>query len=575
MDQELPERPYTRSVTVNAINPNTITVCRTRLTVVMISFIFAFSIITFRLLDVALLSGRVTVSEGIIEEKPTKISRSEIVDRNGRLLAINLKTASLYANPQKMLDIGAAMQDLKTIFPELDYKKIRQRIEQPGKQFVWVKRHLTPKMQYQANALGIPGLYFIDEEKRVYTQNNIFSHVLGYVNVDGEGLSGIEKSYNDEINYYPDLTPNKEPFKVSLDVRVQSAVYNALGKKMEEHRALGASALVMDVKNSEVLAAVSLPDFDPHNPNAASDAAKFNRAFLGVYEMGSTFKTFTVAMGLESGKIQLKDYYDVTNPIQVANFTIRDYHPKKGKLTVPEIFINSSNIGMAKMAQDIGINMQRSFLQRLGLLESLDVNLYEKSMPLFPEKWGKVRNMTVSYGHGIAVTPVHLAKATAAIVNGGILYPASLVPTGGLQVGRRVISEENSHKIAQLMRLAVTDGTGSRADVDGYMVGGKTGSADKASAGSYRRNATIASFIGVFPTNAPKYLVFVMLDEPGSSMIYGGGTTGGVTAAPVAREVIRRIGPMLGVMPQDEKSYKTEQFVSNRKYKRHESTLSF
>jgi cell division protein FtsI (penicillin-binding protein 3) len=522
-------------------------------------FFFIYVILSLRVLDVALFN-KSKVSASFLEEEtidsPIK-HRADIIDRNGTLLAVNLSTASLFANPRLISNIPDIIKKLNTIFPDLEKDKLREKLT-PDKTFVWIKRNLTPEDQYKVNALGTPGLGFKQEEKRVYPHKELLAHVLGMVNIDGDGISGIEKQFERYLSGTNDNGDPNEPLQLSIDIRVQSLVHDALKKATDEFKALGGTAIVMDVNSGEILAMVSLPDFDLNNPSAATDEQKFNRMTSGVYEMGSTFKTFNMAMGFDIGNMDINNKYDVSEPIKIGGFSIKDYHQSKGLLTMPEIYMYSSNIGSAKIAIDVGGDKQKKFLEKLGLLDDVEIELPEKARPLFPSKWSKISSMTISYGHGIAVTPIHVIKATAALINGGILNQATLLKKDKFNSikGEKVISPETSNKMRKLMRWTVKYGTGTKADVAGYMVGGKTGSADKVSnTGGYNKSSNISSFIGVFPINAPQYAVMVMLDAPIGDASTGGFTTGGMVAAPVANEIIKYMAPIVGVMPVDENDY--------------------
>lgn len=539
----------TAQVKVGRASPEVIETSHNRLLVVMIVFTLAFVSISLRVFEVSLLGGGETTDEMDFAEFNRPYERADIVDRNGVLLVSNLVTASLYANPKVVLDAEEAVQKLVNTFPDLEKEVLRERLAS-NRSFVWIKRNLTPVEQYQANSLGLPGLYFEREETRVYPHENLLSHVLGFVDVDGHGLSGIEKQFD---GYLSDKK-TADPLRLSIDVRVQEIVHRALLAKKEEYNATAAVALVMDVYTGEIISLVSLPDFDPNNSGKATAEEKFNRATLGVYEMGSTFKIFNTALALESGKIKVDDVYDVSTPIRVASFNIRDFHPKKGLMTVPEIFMYSSNIGSARMATQVGGDEQRQFLRTLGLLDGLQVEIPEKSEPLYPSHWGKISTMTISYGHGIAVTPMHIVKATSALVNGGVLHPSTLLHKQADNDirGVRVVSEETSDAIRRMLRLAVEYGTGGNGNASSYLVGGKTGSADKVSNGNYKNGGMLSSFVAAFPMNRPQYAVMVMVDEPQSK---GGYVTGGVVAAPVVKEIVSKAGPVLGVQPVDENEY--------------------
>ena len=531
---------------------------RNRLLMTGALFLIAFTVIGARLIDLTMMRDghepRLAQSAGL---GILKKERADIIDRRGVLLATSLATSSLYANSRRILDAEEAVEKLKSVLPDLDEKLTRTRLTS-GHSFVWIYRHLTPRQKYAVNCLGIPGLYFQYEESRVYPHGNLAAHVLGFSGIDHHGLAGIERSLNDE------LRESSDPLKLTLDIRVQSILHQELSRAREEYQAIGGTGMVMDAHNGEVLALVSLPDFDPNNPVNINDEASFNRATLGVYEMGSTFKIFTTAMALESGTVGLDGGYDATEPIQIGRFTIRDHYPKRRWLTVPEILIYSSNIGAAKMASDVGTANQRAFLHKLGMLSPAAIELPEVGAPLVPSPWRKINTMTVAYGHGLAVSPIQLTTGIATMINGGLFYPATLLPrvkreTGTIErapekgePGSHVLSPDTSEQIRRLMRLVVVEGTGKRAAVNGYLVGGKTGTAEKSARGGYSAKALLSSFVSAFPMTAPRYVVFVMLDEPKGTEETFGHATGGWVAAPVARRIIARTAPMLGIPPVDE-----------------------
>ena len=531
---------------------------RNRLLMTGALFLIAFTVIGARLIDLTMMRDghepRLAQSAGL---GILKKERADIIDRRGVLLATSLATSSLYANSRRILDAEEAVEKLKSVLPDLDEKLTRTRLTS-GHSFVWIYRHLTPRQKYAVNCLGIPGLYFQYEESRVYPHGNLAAHVLGFSGIDHHGLAGIERSLNDE------LRESSDPLKLTLDIRVQSILHQELSRAREEYQAIGGAGMVMDAHNGEVLALVSLPDFDPNNPENINDEASFNRATLGVYEMGSTFKIFTAAMALESGTVGLDGGYDATEPIQIGRFTIRDHYPKRRWLTVPEILIYSSNIGAAKMASDVGTANQRAFLHKLGMLSPAAIELPEVGAPLVPSPWRKINTMTVGYGHGLAVSPIQLTTGIATMINGGLFYPATLLPrvkreTGTIErapekgePGSHVLSPDTSEQIRRLMRLVVVEGTGKRAAVNGYLVGGKTGTAEKSARGGYSAKALLSSFVSAFPMTAPRYVVFVMLDEPKGTEETFGHATGGWVATPVVRRVIARTAPMLGIPPVDE-----------------------
>ena len=519
---------------------------RTRLLAIAGVFAVACLVLAVRLVEVSVFPGG--EARAVRSGAAALVARADIVDRNGVILATSLRTASLYANPRQLIDPVAAAAGIAAVLPDLGRGELLGKLSS-DRSFVWLKRSLTPKQQYAINRLGFPGIGFVAEPRRVYPQGALTAHAVGFAGVDNRGLAGIEKSFDSALT-----AAAAAPLRLSLDVRVQNALREELGAAAAEFKVLGAAGVVLDARTGEVLALVSLPDFDPNHPAAASAEARFNRASLGVYEMGSTFKTFTMAMALDSGTIDLSDGYDATEPLRIARFTIRDDHPKRRWLSVPEIFIYSSNIGAAKMARDLGGTQQKAYLERLGLLRRSGLEIPEVGRPMWPEPWREINTMTIAFGHGIAVSPVQLASAVAAIVNGGVMAPATLMrgEPGRPAAGRQVIAPETSAVMRRLLRAVVTDGTGSRADVPGYAVGGKTGTARKIGETGYRRGAVLSSFIGAFPIDAPRYVALAILDEPQGNDSTMGFASGGWTAAPVVGRVIARIAPLLGVAPANE-----------------------
>lgn len=519
---------------------------RNRLLVTAAVLTLAFVGICVRLVDLSVISHEDVEIAGSMADKPAAlVGRADIVDRNGVVLASSLPTASLYADPSDVIDPAQAASAILTVFPELDAERLVADLSRNGR-FVWIKRNLTPEQQLDVNRLGIPGLGFLPEERRVYPLGRLTAHVLGATDIDGNGVSGIERRFDAQ------LREEAQPLKLSIDVRVQSILRAELIAAVTEFKALGAAGVVMDVNSGEVIALTSLPDFDPNERGNIHEEARFNRATKGVYEMGSTFKLFTAAMALDSGTIDMEGGYDATKPIQVSRFTISDYHPEKRWLTVPEIIVHSSNIGAAKMAVDVGTEAQRTYLRKLGLMQPATLELPEIGRPLSPDIWRPINTMTISYGHGIAVSPVQLASAIAALVNGGTLEQPTILAKDAnapRHAGERVISQETSEKMRRLMRLVVAKGTGRKARAPGYFVGGKTGTAEKQFAGRYKKSAKISSFVGAFPIQDPKYVVFAMVDEPIGNKRTFNYATGGWVAAPVIGRVVSQIGPLLGVNP--------------------------
>lgn len=521
---------------------------RTRLLVGGSLMAAAFVVVGVRLFDLAVFNENGDLRRAASREiaRPTTMARADIVDRNGVLLATSLKTASLFGDPRKIADPADAAHQLIEILPDLSEEVVAARLGS-GKSFVWLRRNLTPRQQFEVNRLGIPGLEFEKEERRVYPHGRLAGHIVGFTNVDNVGLAGIEKSMDAAI------AGAKAPLRLSIDIRVQQILRHELAGQIEKFKAIGGGGIVLDVETGEVVAMVSLPDFDPNAAGQAADDTRFNRMTLGVYELGSVFKIFNHAIALETGVASFASRYDATKPIRVSRFTISDYHPKKSWLTVPEIFQHSSNIGSAKIALDIGSDDQRKYLGHLGLLRRTSIELPEQGLPMYPSRWREINTMTISFGHGIAISPLHLTSAVATVVNGGILRPATLVEHGAKTTdGVQVFSAETSDRMRRLLRLVVETGTGRNADAKGYLVGGKTGTAEKQVNGSYKRNALISSFVGIYPITAPRFVVFAMLDEPKGIKESFGYATGGWTAAPIVKGVVARMAPLFGIAPLDE-----------------------
>ena len=542
---------------------------RTRLVVPMVLFALGFGFLLVRLMSIGMFGELSETTHFAAQDQVDYIAgRADIVDRNGIVLATNLKTSSLAARPYMIAEPEKLASEIAAILKNENRTEILNKLKS-SRRHVWISRKLTPREIWQINSLGNPGLELEEEEERVYPHGHLAAHVLGYVGIDTQPFAGVERFFQDHLS---DPLRSGEPLVLSLDIRVQHILHNELKKSMEKFQAIGAAGLVMDVHTGEILALSSLPDFDPNNPGAGNSQALFNKLTQGVYEMGSGFKTFTVAMALEQKVVSLEGGYDATEPLKVDRFTIHDDHAKERWLNVPEIYTYSSNIGSALMARDVGVDRQREFLRKIGMFEAPAIELSGVANPLLPRQWGEVESMTVSYGHGIAITPIQLASGVAAMVNGGRHIPATLlrksdserflISRGGSDIEiPRVISEETSKTMRDLMRLAVEHGTGGAADVEGYFVGGKTGTAEKPGAGGYRKKDLISSFIGAFPMDNPRFLVFAMLDEPKGIEETFYKASGGWTAAPLVGEVVRQIGPLLGVAPQKRRKPRFEHLI--------------
>jgi len=515
-------------------------------------FFILLTLIGARMIDLSLIQGAQSserYDRGASIPMPLEaedVRRGDIVDRNGVLLARSLTVPSLYADPKMVMEPKKVAREIVAVFPELSYGSVFKKLQNKSR-FVWLKRNITPNEKEALIALGRPGLGFKKDDMRFYPQGELLAHAVGATGVDGQGLIGVERSFDPFLK-----TENKE-IAISIDVRLQHILKKEIEKTMTLHKAKGASGLVMNVNTGEVLAAVSLPDFDPLNYKNAKDKERFNRFSLGVYELGSSFKIFSTAAYLEKNNNYMAAKFDAREPLKVGRFKIRDYHPEKRVLSVPEVFVHSSNIGTALMAEDIGRQKMKDFYTQLGLLTKSKIELDEIGKPLSAKRWGDVQAMTASYGHGIAVSPLQLVSAASAIVNGGYkVSPTLMKTTQKPKYKEQVISSETSHRMRQLLRLNVSNGTGGKADVEGFVVGGKTGTAEKPGKGGYDRSRLISSFLGFFPMNAPEYAIFVMVDEPqGISETYGY-ATGGWVGAPTVKRVISSMTNVLMLEPDRE-----------------------
>jgi cell division protein FtsI (penicillin-binding protein 3) len=527
---------------------------RRRVTLAIAGFVLAFAVISIRLVDLSL-SPQVGAEQKSAAELGPAVRRPDIVDRNGHILATDIQTASLFADAERVLDVDEAIEQLTPVLPDLDVEDLRRKL-QSKKRFVWIKRELTPRQQSAIHNLGIPAFGFRKETRRVYPTGRAAAHALGAVNIDSQGIAGIEKYIEDHRDTLIKATGEGgavPPVALSIDLRVQYALRDELVQATQKYSALGGAGIVLDVKTGELLGMVSLPDYDPNQPAEALDEKFLNRNTTGVYELGSTFKTITTAMALDYGVATMESRYDARTPIRVGRFRINDFHGQNRVLTVPEIFTYSSNIATARMALDVGMDRHQAFLKRLRMMERLKTEMPEAAMPLWPRDWKPVSTMTIAFGHGISVTPLHLAAAGAALMNGGLFIQPTLLRRDELAaraIAERVVKPETSANMRELMRLNVEKGTATHARVDGISVGGKTGTAEKVKNGRYDNAALLTSFLGMFPTEDPRYMVLIVLDEPKGIKETHGFRTSGWNAAPVTAKVIRRIAPMLGILPR-------------------------
>jgi cell division protein FtsI (penicillin-binding protein 3) len=527
-----------------------------RLRLIICGFALCFAVILVRLAHLSLWPSAAESGPAQLASEE-KQPRPDIVDRNGVVLATDLAIPSLYADPSKILDSDEAIELLTATMPELKPRELRQKLARRSA-FTWIKRQITPRQKELVHNLGIPGLGFRNETRRVYPMGRLAAHVIGYVDVDSQGLAGIER-YLDEKGalFKASLAePGKsaaQPAVLSMDVRVQHAVAGEIAAAMQTFKAQAGAGLVLDVKSGEVIAAVSLPDFNPNAPAEAQDASRMNRFSGGVFELGSSVKTVTFAMALDAGVTDLEQRYDCRLPLPAGGSQIDDYHATRRILTVPEVFIHSSNIGTAKMALDVGVERHQEFLKKIGLLDRLRTELPEAAEPLYPRRWSRVNTMTASFGHGLSIQPLQLLAAVAAFVNGGVLTEPTFFKRdeeAAKAVSRRIISERTSGLMRYLMELNVSQGTATKASAPGYRVGGKTGSAEKVVGGRYSGDHRLTTFVGAFPMDQPRYALLVMLDEPQPTKETFGFATAGWNAVPTAGRIVRRIAPILGIEPK-------------------------
>jgi cell division protein FtsI (penicillin-binding protein 3) len=517
---------------------------RRRMAVIGFAMVIAFAALGIRAIDLAFSGGDAAAAPPVLAE----VRRGDLVDRNGQVLATTLETWSLFADPQLVWDARETAEALVTVLPGLDVDELTADLSS-RRRFVWIQRNLTPRQRQAVFSLGQPGLEFRTEPSRVYPRGRLAAHAVGHAGRDMNGLAGAEQAFNLALS-----NDGGRPVALSIDMGVQFHVDEVLRRYMTEFQAIAATGIVLDVDTGEILSLVSLPDFDPNQAGTASADERLNRALQARYEMGSTFKAFTVALALESGIAEPGETFDATAPLQIGGYTIEDFHAENRALTLEEIFTHSSNIGSSRIALEAGADRQRDLLGRLRLLERAPIELAESATPLLPQRWGPTETATISYGHGIAVSPLAVASAFAAIANGGTYVRPTLRPVRPDETvaGERVLAPEVAQSVLTMMRDVVENGTGSRADAPGFRVAGKTGTAEKPGRGGYDEDRLISSFSAVFPYDDPQYVVLVILDEPQGTATTYGYATGGWTAAPAAGEIITRIASILGVEQQDD-----------------------
>ena len=546
--QEIPTTSNDRYRFLDKTTVSALKTGRFRMLLVAYLFLIAFAILSIRLFEQTILQKNTIRPKNhslVAEDLP--VNRSDIIDRNGTILATSLPTVDLYVDSRDISNPEQMARDILRILPNLNKKDLLNKLNSKTS-FRYLKRNLTPKEQYAINKLGYPQLNFTDGEQRIYPQSHLFSHVLGLTNIDNKGIAGLEMAFHDR------LTTNKQPLQLSVDIGVQNIVRYELAKSMDTFSASAGAALVMNAQNGEIIALTSLPDFDPNRPSTRTDYNVFNRATLGLYEVGSVMKPFTVAMGLETGVITPNDRIDATKPLRLGRFNVTDFQGKNRFLTIPEILIYSSNIGSAKIGIAVGKKKKKAFLERFGLLSQVPCELPERGKPLQPEEWREINGATISYGYGIAVSPLHMAAAIGALVNGGFYYHPTFIKNGNQDApATRIISPKTSQILRHMMRAVIDIGSGKRANIKGYLVIGKTGSAEmQDSHGRYIKGTLRTSFIAAFPMDNPQYVLYIMLENPKKRKEDWYFNTAGWNAAPTGGAIIEAIAPLLGVTPKEE-----------------------
>jgi cell division protein FtsI (penicillin-binding protein 3) len=529
---------------------------KARLGLAVVLFAGLYCVIAGKLVFFALNSdghgGRQSVGQDAIAT-----ARPDILDRHGEILATDVKSPSLFAEPRKLIDADEAVELLTATMPDLDAKEVRERLSSK-RGFVWLKREITPQQQREVHRLGIPGVGFLTENKRVYPNGAVAAHEVGLVNIDNQGIAGIEKWLDGQglaALHMAGLASDRlqRPVNLALDLRVQFAMRDELIKAREKFKAIAAAGLVLNVNTGEIVSLVSEPDFDPNHPKEANDPTRINRLTTGVFEMGSTFKVLTLAMALDSGRATMNSAWDARAPLRFGRFAIHDHDPKGRFLSLPEVFTYSSNIGAARIALACGVDAHKAFLRKMGLLDRLRTELPESAEPIVPKRWGELNSATIAFGHGLSVAPLQAMMALAATVNGGLLIPPTFLkrtPEEAAKLAKQVLKPETSREMRYLLRLNAEKGTATKANVPGYYIGGKTGTAEKVVNGRYAKHKLLTDFMAVLPADKPKYLLLIMLDEPQPLKETFGFATAGWNAGPTAAKVITRIAPLLDLQPR-------------------------
>jgi cell division protein FtsI (penicillin-binding protein 3) len=530
---------------------------RGRIGLTMIAFTAVYAIIAGRLIVYAVTPDSHTARRSNASDA-VATARPDILDRRGEILATDVRMPSLFGEPKRLIDVDEAVELLTAVMPDLDSKEVRERLGNRKRGFAWLRREITPKQQQDIYKLGIPGIGFLNENKRVYPNGAEVAHLIGLVNVDNQGIAGMEKWLDGSglaalhaAGFATDRL--QEPVQLAVDLRVQHAVRDELVAAREKFKAIAAAGVITDVRTGEILSMVSVPDFDPNNPKEASDPTRINRLTTGVFEMGSTFKALTIAMGLDSGKFNLNSMLDARASLRYGKFNINDYHAQRRVLALHEVFTYSSNIGTAKIALGLGVEHHKWFLKKMGQLDRVTTELPESAMPIVPKRWGELNTITIAFGHGLSVAPLQATMAVGALMNGGKMIPPTFLKRTEEEAQKlavQVIKPETSAMMRYLMRLNAEKGSARKADVPGFYVGGKTGTAEKVVNGRYSKTKLLTTFMAVLPADKPRYLITLLLDEPKGLPETHGFATSGWNAAPTAAKIIARVAPMLGLEPR-------------------------
>ena len=526
---------------------------RSRIFTLAGALLMVFSTMTGKLVYYAMLTDDETSS---IPPNAIVASRPDIVDRNGQVLATDVRTVSMFAEPIRVVDADEAVEKLTQLFPDLDRKSLYQKLSDRKSHFTWLRRQLTPKQQSEVLALGLPAIGFRPEVKRFYPAGRTAAHILGYVDIDNHGVAGMEKYLDNQG--LSDLAStglvsdnSLEPVKLSIDIRVQNIVHDVVADALTTYQSKAAGAVILDVHTGEVVAMASAPDFDPNDPKATGGDGWLNRMSNGTDEMGSVFKTFSIAMAIDTGTVKLSDSFDASAPLHYGGFTIHDDRDVPRRvLSIPEIFRYSSNIGTARMMDKVGMDIQKDYLTRFGLLSRMQTELPEVKAPSQPKVWKKINSITIAFGHGVATTPMQTAVAGAALIDDGKLIEPTFFPRTQEEAEKtesQVVKKSTSDTIRYLFRLNGEQGTGRAADVPGFHVGGKTGTANKVINGVYSHKLSFNSFLAAFPMTNPKYVVLSFIDQPLTGV--HNLNLAAETAAPMVHDIIARTAPLLGVEP--------------------------